>query len=107
MNLSNKTDIYNETINHLSFVSCFTFNHNSLNQFRLYGRTNFIECSGISLTFKNSYFYDERQGKTKTNLYRCIYLDPRTGYVKIASRNVFSFYQEHNNENKDVVNSKK
>ena len=39
-----------------AFISCFTFNHDSLNQFRLYGKQNNKEASGISLVFKKEFF---------------------------------------------------
>lgn len=35
-----------------AFISCFTFNHDSLNQFRLYGKQDNKEASGMSLVFK-------------------------------------------------------
>ncbi|ALF60023.1 hypothetical protein AOC03_08205 [Psychrobacter urativorans] len=39
-----------------AFVSCFTFNHDSLNQFRLYGKENNKEASGVSFVFKKEFF---------------------------------------------------
>ena len=42
-----------------AFISCFTFNHDSLNQFRLYGKQDNKEASGVSLVFKNSFFQSE------------------------------------------------
>ena len=39
-----------------AFISCFTFNHDSLNQFRLYGKQDNKEASGISLVFNQSFF---------------------------------------------------
>ncbi|WP_201573825.1 lipopolysaccharide assembly protein LapB [Psychrobacter sp. H8-1] len=42
-----------------AFISCFTFNHDSLNQFRLYGKQDNKEASGISLVF-NQHFFQER-----------------------------------------------
>ena len=39
-----------------AFISCFTFNHDSLNQFRLYGKQDNKEASGISLVFKKEFF---------------------------------------------------
>ena len=41
------------------FLSCFTFNHDSLNQFRLYGKENGQEASGVSLVFNDSFFSGE------------------------------------------------
>ncbi len=39
-----------------AFISCFTFNHDSLNQFRLYGKQDNKEASGMSLVFKKEFF---------------------------------------------------
>ena len=38
------------------FISCFTFNHDSLNQFRLYGKENNQEASGVSMVFPRDFF---------------------------------------------------
>lgn len=38
------------------FISCFTFNHDSLNQFRLYGKEDGREASGVSLIFNQDFF---------------------------------------------------
>lgn len=84
----------------LHYAGCFTFNHNSLNQFRLYGNTDNVECSGVSLTVNKEFFLDENQ---EYNIYRCIYLDPNTGYLKIASRNSLSFYQEYIDSAKEEI----
>lgn len=39
-----------------AFISCFTFNHDSLNQFRLYGKEADKEASGVSLVFGKEFF---------------------------------------------------
>ncbi|MDN3454614.1 hypothetical protein QL966_13930, partial [Psychrobacter sp. APC 3350] len=39
-----------------TFISCFTFNHDSLNQFRLYGKKDNLEASGTSLVFRREFF---------------------------------------------------
>lgn len=39
-----------------AFISCFTFNHDSLNQFRLYGKEADKEASGVSLVFGSDFF---------------------------------------------------
>ena len=111
-----------------TFISCFTFNHNSLNQFRLYGKEAGREATGVSLVFKKEFFSDQPDtlgfiagpstdpsskpeqikpndtGKTesdnkkpsidKSTLYRCIYLDPETGYWTLAQRDKSTFYRE-------------
>ena len=111
-----------------TFVSCFTFNHDNLNQFRLYGKENGREATGVSLVFKKEFFSNQADtlefiagpstdpsskpeqikpnetGKTgsyiekppigKSTLYRCIYLDPETGYSALAQRDKSTFYRE-------------
>ena len=115
-----------------TFISCFTFNHDSLNQFRLYGKENGREATGVSLVFDKDFFSDQSDvlefisgpstdlsskseqvklndtGKTesdnkkpligKSTLYRCIYLDPETGYWTLAQRDKSTFYREHNED---------
>ncbi len=39
-----------------AFISCFTLNHDSLNQFRLYGKKDNKEASGVSLVFRKEFF---------------------------------------------------
>ena len=115
-----------------TFISCFTFNHDSLNQFRLYGKENGQEATGISLVFKEEFFSDQsdtlefiaapsidppsKLGKDSSNeteksesnkligkstLYRCIYLDPETGYLTLAQRDKSTFYRENKKAAKD------
>ena len=112
-----------------TFISCFTFNHDSLNQFRLYGKENGQEATGVSLVFKKEFFSDQSDtlefiaapsrnlssnlGQDssketekpesnkligKSTLYRCIYLDPETGYWTLAQRDKSTFYREHNED---------
>ena len=116
------------TNNTATFISCFTFNHDSLNQFRLYGKENGQEATGVSLVFKKEFFSDQpdtlgfiagpsidpsnKSGENESNeagkpesdnkkpligkstLYRCIYLDPETGYLTLAQRDKSTFYRE-------------
>ena len=125
------------TNNTATFISCFTFNHDSLNQFRLYGKENGQEATGVSLVFKKEFFSDQTDtlefiagpstdlssksehiklnetGKMendnkkpligKSTLYRCIYLDPETGYWTLAQRDKSTFYRE----NKEKETAKK
>ena len=115
-----------------TFISCFTFNHDNLNQFRLYGKEDGQEATGVSLVFNKEFFSDQSDdlkfiaspstnpsskskqvklddtGKTesdnkkpligKSTLYRCIYLDPETGYWTLAQRDKSTFYREHNED---------
>lgn len=133
------SDIFVGNEPYATFVGCFTFNHDSLNQFRLYGKENNQEASGVSLVFLSDFFgrdnramhinnpvrvddqdhklkdeddeaneipkmpefsMNERGDKAnadkpiKYNLYRCIYIDPETGYLSLARRDKATFYQE-------------
>lgn len=101
-----------------TFLTSFTFNHNSLNQFRLYGCTDDKEGTGISLVVGDTFFSSERNGfisseitgdseifKILTDheiknlpLFRCIYFDKNTGFIQIAKRSRASFYQEYVSE---------
>ena len=51
LNISNNPD--NEI---KSFLASFSFNHNSLNQFRLYGNEDNIVGSGVSIAFNKNFF---------------------------------------------------
>ena len=42
-----------------TFLASFSFNHNSLNQFRLYGNENNIVGSSVSLVFNKKFFGDD------------------------------------------------
>ncbi|WP_107726694.1 tetratricopeptide repeat protein [Neisseria weaveri] len=44
------------------FIKSFSFNFDSLNQFRLYGKSNNVEASGLSLVFKQDYFLQQPKG---------------------------------------------
>jgi len=87
--------------NDITFIGCFTFDNNHLNQFRLYGKVNKHEATGVSIEVRSEYFEeDETQLITlpeieslststkklnnfkKLSLYRCIYLDHDTGVVE-------------------------
>lgn len=48
--------IANVRLKNYAFASCFSFNHDSLNQFRLYGKQDFVETSGVSLIFSLGFF---------------------------------------------------
>ena len=126
---------YNRETNYSEhvFISCFTLNHDSLNQFRLYGKENNQEASGVSLVFPSNFFnfdldnpidalidfkknkilehFKEQNTESDSNskqllnkqpLYRCIYLDPDTGYVSLAKRDKVTFYRELLAEGKNI-----
>lgn len=42
-----------------AFASCFTFNYDCLNQFRLYGKEEDKEATGLSLVFTDNFFNEE------------------------------------------------
>ena len=44
-----------------SFIGCFTLNHDSLNQFRLYGKEDGQEATGVSIIFKPEFFAKTHQ----------------------------------------------
>ncbi|WP_066800628.1 hypothetical protein [Moraxella oblonga] len=110
------------------FIACFTFNHDSLNQFRLYGKINQREATGVSVVLGEDFFdirptgtysfvrvsevikdfnvtkdaLDKFRSQNQQNkedieklpVYRCIYIDPETGYIRLAQRDKITFYRE-------------
>ena len=135
LNISNYPD--NEI---KSFLASFSFNHNCLNQFRLYGNEDNIIGSGVSIAFNKNFFgldtqrsinneiisshniksiksFENKQVKLETEqieiksantlyplpLYRCLYFDPKTGYMALAKRNKQSFYLENKNEKTPIA----
>lgn len=119
---------FNESFH--AFVGCFTFNHDSLNQFRLYGKENDKEASGVSLVFSQSFFKDQsfdwlsssrlkledsemiesfetaKKGSdnkvSRLPVMRCVYLDPVNGYIHLAQRNKLTFFNEFKDD-KDIA----
>lgn len=135
-------DLSQDTKNQ-AFIACFTLHHDSLNQFRLYGKHQNQEASGLSLVLNKEFFADthnaasiyrysgtleselkepavdslkdlnNQQKRSSFNkhaesnsligrvkqlpqmpLYRCIYLDPVSNYIKVAQREEWSFCRE-------------
>ncbi|MDR3062226.1 MAG: hypothetical protein LBU57_08965 [Dysgonamonadaceae bacterium] len=73
------------------FVTCFTFDSNCLNHFRLYGKENEKEATGVSLGFEAEAFdclisdqlkFEEKtlffEKYKKAHLFRCLYIYPVT-----------------------------
>ena len=102
----------------VAFVGCFMFNHDNLNQFRLYGKDEDTEGTGISIVMKPDFFCSTDkspiqtankpmlQGDNKEPLFRCIYIDPETNQVvSIGHRDYHTFYKVkdilYNSENKE------
>lgn len=110
-----------------AFISCFTFNHDSLNQFRLYGKEDNKEASGVSLVFNKDFFKETDTQSSMTNIsidrtiknvnnnsdkedssvkriekqsvMRCVYIDPTSDYIHLAQRNRLTFFREFGREN--------
>ncbi|WP_334327188.1 hypothetical protein, partial [Gilliamella apicola] len=160
-----------------TFLASFSFNHNSLNQFRLYGNENNIVGSSVSVVFNKKFFGDDinksinpasinyffnntdfglarndsaksvvatmgindlneslnqkiyqtendlngnlEQKNSETvaeknitssvgslPLFRCLYFDPKNGYISIAKRNKYSFYLEHQSDSPENIDAK-
>ncbi len=160
-----------------TFLASFSFNHNSLNQFRLYGNENNIVGSSVSVVFNKKFFGDDinksinpasinyffnntdfglaindsaksvvaTMGLNNSNenlnqksdntrndsnensdpknsetiaeknitssvgslpLFRCLYFDPKNGYISIAKRNKYSFYLEHQSDSAENIDVK-
>jgi tetratricopeptide (TPR) repeat protein len=107
-----------------AFAGCFTFSYNSLNQFRLYGKDENKEGTGVALVFGENFFSDTAKGamqkakidgryinqqeNEKHALFRCIYIDPETQRVETVGRKEeYLFYRENNegaiNEYNDYI----
>ncbi|PIT58593.1 tetratricopeptide repeat protein [Snodgrassella alvi] len=60
--LTNWLNITNNSDNEIkSFLASFSFNHNSLNQFRLYGNEDNILGSGVSIAFNKDFFCQDTE----------------------------------------------
>jgi hypothetical protein len=99
-----------------AFAGSFTFNHDSLNQFRLYGKEDGREGTGLSLVFRNSFFSKEAKTAMKQRedskedsitdekeekhaLFRCMYIDPETRRVEtVGHKEAYLFYRKKNEE---------
>jgi len=102
-----------------AFASCFSFNCNSLNQFRLYGKEMEQEGTGLSLVFCNKFFSkesrmpiyqnDNKKEKwsedddedKKYTLFRCVYIDPKSKRKRaetVGQKEKYLFYQEADEE---------
>ena len=112
-----------------AFAGCFTFQHDSLNQFRLYGKDNDKEGTGLSLVFSEDFFSRELRMATekdgereilltnmpfdyknenKYTLFRCIYIDPKKQQVKTVGQSEITDgkYKEYIDSVFDIVNKK-
>jgi tetratricopeptide (TPR) repeat protein len=109
-----KTYLQDET--YRAFSGSFIFNHNSLNQFRLYGKEENREATGVSIVIDNRFFSSEIKGilsnpesgiagekKEKDEkeeiqhqpLFRCIYIDPQGKHIaSVGHREEYTFYRD-------------
>lgn len=79
-----------------AFFSCFTFNHDSLNQFRLYGKKDYLEASGVSLVFTQNFFQNNNSGGLSflsidsfSQKLREKHISPEFGYENIENEDKF------------------
>lgn len=105
-----------------AFVGSFTFNPDSLNQFRLYGKNNNIEGTGVSLFLSYKYFSenadlnrsltkppskDSTIKSAKQPLFRCIYIDPLSKRViSLGHKEACVFYRENIGVEKEDLDEK-
>lgn len=103
-----------------AFVGSFTFNPDSLNQFRLYGKKENVEGSGIGLELSFSYFAEniainnslisptkEINNNLKQSIFRCIYLDPISRRViSLGHKEPCVFYRENISEDRVIIDDK-
>lgn len=103
-----------------AFVGSFTFNPDSLNQFRLYGKNNNIEGTGVSLILSYNYFGENANinhtlvsptklvsSVTKQPLFRCVYIDPVSRRViSLGHKEACTFYREDLSANEKYSDEK-
>ncbi len=103
-----------DTSSYQAFVGSFIFNPDCLNQFRLYGKEDGREATGVSITVNAGFFSEtasinkgllqipdttpkkeEKKEQAKESLYRCIYIDPQTSrVVSLGHKENYVFYRE-------------
>lgn len=89
-----------------AFISCFTFNHDSLNQFRLYGKQDNKEASGVSLVFKKDFFQSDTILSGMSFVSSLIFTQAFDNSVKdIAILDIIE-KNEDNSSNKEKVDKK-
>jgi|GEM_PF-2048769 len=97
-----------------AFAGCFIFNNDSLNQFRLYGKADNEEGTGVSITLNEQFFNKkmsapldmksdaENKKEDSSNflpLFRCIYINPETDkVVSLGHKEECVFYRENKSE---------
>lgn len=100
-----------------AFISSFIFDPDSLNQFRLYGKDDNQEATGVSISMSKEYFNEnvninqnlidninEKKESPKEALFRCIYIDPVTNQIiSVGHKEEYIFFRE-NQERVDMCN---
>jgi tetratricopeptide (TPR) repeat protein len=112
----------NVTTEYGAFATCFTFSCDNLNLFRLYGKENDKEGTGVSLVFRNNFFSKEAKmprespsidsfdvdddsfiENKKSALFRCIYIDPdnrtKQPVVTVGRKEEYLFYRDEKETN--------
>ncbi|MCL2598020.1 MAG: DUF2971 domain-containing protein [Paludibacter sp.] len=86
--------------NYRAFIGCFTYYNKIHNQFRLYGKKDGKEVTGVSIMLKNDFFSKAIKKSTesydinspdKLPLYRCIYISDKNRIVSISYRDEKTF----------------
>jgi len=100
-----------------AFAGCFSFNCDSLNQFRLYGTKKEGEGTGLSLVFRKQFFSKnvklaiaadrEENGGERFTLFRCVYFNPVNKVVESIGHKDsdvdMDVYKEHRNKMDAIV----
>ncbi|MDR1112987.1 MAG: tetratricopeptide repeat protein [Bacteroidales bacterium] len=112
-----------------AFTACFTFDPECLNQFRLYGKEQGQEATGVSLIFRKKFFAKAPTGMaseslmsgldgkpvTRTKkytretypLYRCVYIDPETKQiVALGHKDDYTFFRDNPEEDIATIQDK-
>jgi tetratricopeptide (TPR) repeat protein len=103
------------------FAGCFTFNYDCLNQFRLYGKEEEKEGTGLSLVFRASFFSEyakmateqldaenDDSSREKYALFRCMYIDPITQLVEtVGHKEAYLFFRENKEKSDEEKGSDK
>jgi hypothetical protein len=82
----------------LPFIACFSLEVDSLNQFRLYGKDNKEEATGVGIAFDFDFFDNgTNKEQEKYRLYRCVYIDTHEGKISLS----FSKKEEEEDEEEE------
>jgi hypothetical protein len=118
LGIGNSKDYFQQE-KYRAFIGCFTFDNNILNQFRLYGKKDAKEATGVSIMMHNNFFSNDIRSSTevldldnsmnsnKLPLFRCVYIsETNNRIISIAQRKSSSFdSEEEYNEYKLNIDS--